>query len=215
MRLTAVQEGKNGVIHLQAIDKTKEEQDYSCDDPEAVRLMVDYIYLDDYAFGATASTPDTISDTAEGFSQPFSPSVKYTMSPSFGNWPHSSGFTSNKKSKRLDKDSPDGALVMHARLYGMAAKYGVDSLRPVAIRKFEEAVSGTWSLDDFAAAVSTTFNTTEPSDLGLRNVIIDTLVSSSLVLAADPVIEKAVTAIEGLSFELFKQLSLKQTAQSR
>ena len=72
MRLTAVQEGRDGVIHLQAIDKTKEEQDYSCDDPEAVRLMVDFIYLNDYAFGATAPT----SDTTEGLSQPFSPSVK-------------------------------------------------------------------------------------------------------------------------------------------
>lgn len=198
------------MIHLEAIDHTKEDEDYSCDDPEAVRLMIDYIYLNDYAFAA-----GTTSDVAEGLPQPFTPNAENTMSPSYANWSHPENFTSNKRPKKVGVNTPNGALIMHARLYGMASKYGVDTLRPVAIRKFQEAVSGTWDRGDFAAAVTAAFNTTEATDLGLRNVIIEALVNSSTALATDPIIEKAVNAIEGLPFELFKQLSLKQDGSNQ
>lgn len=208
-KLTAGQEGRDGVIHLQAIDKTQEEQDHSCDDPEAVRLMVDYIYLNDYTFGATAPTSDASKRTLNTFT----PSVQYTHSPSFGDWPHSNGFTSGRESEKTPINTFDGALVTHSRLYGMASKYGLDALRPVAIKKFQDVFVGTWNREDLAAAISIAFNTTESTDLGLRNVIINVLVNSSTALATDPLIETAVNAIEGLPFQLFKQLSLKQRNQ--
>lgn len=56
------QEGETGVIELKATTHDAEHADISCDDPEIVKLMIEYFYHFDYlrdlAAPSTSATPD-------------------------------------------------------------------------------------------------------------------------------------------------------------
>ena len=63
-------------------------------------------------------------------------------------------------------------LVVHARVYALAEKYGVSGLKALAKEKFEVIVAHRWNQDDFLDAAMEVYTHTIDSDRGLRNVVI-------------------------------------------
>lgn len=214
------------MIDLKAVDSYGEDEDFSCDDPEAIGLMLDFMYLGDYAF---RPEPVTTSTESEGDD----PTIG-SEGGVIGEPPHvwgSPGLKIQQRDRRVFRDQlestkkgafwvvqpenenpagvpqPKGSLTMHTRLYALAAKYGIKSLKSVAIAKMHNARQGTWDREDFAKAIAVTFGSTQDGDRGMRAVIIQTILECSSNLVNDPIIEKAVNAVEGLPFELFKQQS--------
>ncbi|KAF2162410.1 hypothetical protein M409DRAFT_27035 [Zasmidium cellare ATCC 36951] len=232
-------EGEEGVIELKAVDSYGEDEDFSCDDPDAVSSMVDFIYLGDYglspsaAVAATSSTP--AAQQTNIFAAPDDEEIAPVEAPPV-DWSSVAPPKRNKKKRHVDSfgwgvpqqgfctehdpeiGSPTripqskGSLTMHARLYALAVKYNLSDLKKVAIEKMKLAVRGTWDREDFAKAIAVAFGATPDGDRGMRDIIIQTILSCSANLVSDPVVEKAINAVDGLPFELFK---LQSTSAKR
>src|SRR5207248_1655097 len=59
----------------------------------------------------------------------------------------------------------------NVRVYSIAEKYGVLALKQKAKKKFKEAVSVGWNMDDFPRVISETYSSTPSNDRGLRDVV--------------------------------------------
>ncbi len=66
-------------------------------------------------------------------------------------------------------------LVVHAKVYALAAKYLISGLKALALRKFEAATQNNWARDDFLDAVQEVYTSTLASDRGLRDAVVKTL----------------------------------------
>jgi speckle-type POZ protein len=62
-------------------------------------------------------------------------------------------------------------MVSNAKVYSIADKYDVPSLKSQAEEKFKTTVETCWNMDDFPYAVVEVYNSTTSIDRGLRNVI--------------------------------------------
>lgn len=78
--LTRAQEGETGVLTLKAISDDAENKDDSCDDPEIVKLMIEFFYHFDYLrTPAPASTPATATSFLVEHARVFAMAIKYQI----------------------------------------------------------------------------------------------------------------------------------------
>jgi hypothetical protein len=66
------------------------------------------------------------------------------------------------------------ALILNTKVYQIADKYGIGSLKELAASKFRDATKTFWRSDEFPMAVTLTYTTTLPTDMGLRKSILVT-----------------------------------------
>jgi hypothetical protein len=60
-------------------------------------------------------------------------------------------------------------------VYALAEKLCIESLKDLAIKKFEAEAAIHWNSDDFLQAAAVVYLPTIASDMGLRDIAIDTL----------------------------------------
>ncbi|KAF1953421.1 hypothetical protein CC80DRAFT_477970 [Byssothecium circinans] len=72
-------------------------------------------------------------------------------------------------------DGPPEQLLIHAKMYEIGDKYGVDGLKGLAQKKFKIVCEKHWDDDVFAKAAHHAFSTTVEEDQGLREVVRDTI----------------------------------------
>ena len=117
----------------------------------------------------------------------------------------------NKKSKPVKKGKKKrletGHLSTHARLYAMASKYDIPPLKTLATNKLSSEARQEWDSGDFARAIVVAFGSTSDTDRGLRDTITSVILEHASAMSSDELIAAAISSIEGLAFELFKQQS--------
>ncbi|KAF2732370.1 hypothetical protein EJ04DRAFT_337916 [Polyplosphaeria fusca] len=97
-------------------------------------------------------------------------------------------------------------ILIHAKVYAIADKYGIPGLKALARKKFAQQTELHWTSAEFADACQEAYETTVDSDRGLRDVVIQTFrANPSLSLRKD--VELAVRETPGLAFELFRMAS--------
>ena len=64
-------------------------------------------------------------------------------------------------------------MVSNVKVYSIADKYDVPSLKSQAEQKFRTTVETCWNMDDFPYAVAEVYNSTTSIDRGLRNVVVE------------------------------------------
>ncbi|PQE33412.1 BTB POZ domain protein [Rutstroemia sp. NJR-2017a WRK4] len=69
--------------------------------------------------------------------------------------------------------SSSSPMVFNAKVYSIADKYEVLSLKSYAKQKFETTVETCWDMDDFPHAIAEVYNSTPSVDQGLRKVVVD------------------------------------------
>jgi hypothetical protein len=231
------QEGTEGVIELKSNatsatkgeeeeDEEAEEEDFSCDDPGAVRHMIDYMYLLDYTVAGdvhrSRSTKQASDNTSlSGAWRPKqrkilpirrsqSPASVATEAPP-GPDEHSPG----KPEINIHSPAPmDKILTMHARLYGLGAKYHLRPLQNLALQKFKAAAQLSRTNEDMASAILVTFNSTPESDRRLRDALIEEMVKYAHDMTQDLGVETAIKSVDGLAFALFKAQSQQTGART-
>lgn len=76
---------------------------------------------------------------------------------------------------RFDYDASDRGevppTVFNAKVYGIADKYDVTTLKLQAKEKFEQAAKTCWRMDDFPHAITEVYSSTPATDRGLRDVV--------------------------------------------
>lgn len=172
--------------------------DLECDDPQAVKLMIDFFYYTTYDV-STAPSSVVGSDEVDHLERPVSEASRASDTTEHGNEP-----TISEK----HTDAPaQNHLSTHAKVYALASKYDVPKLRSMASKNFQIACGSYWELGNIIDAMNIVFKTTAPNDLTLRKILRQTLAEKSVDLVHENSFREAVESIDGLSFDLFQDLT--------
>lgn len=202
-----LQEGHTGVIELKAAEG--DHPDLASDDPRAVKLMVDYLYLGEYdprtllATDPVAHVEDGLGDesidehSAEGQAKPDDTIDEWAASE---HEPRSVPPVDPTRADRI-------LLELHARVFVVASKYDIKSLKHTARKKFKDHSKRRWWIEDLIAAIDVVFLRTPEHEIELRNALKDAIVLRAFYLVRYPGFREAVESIDGLAYDLFCQKS--------
>ncbi|KAF4459178.1 speckle-type poz [Fusarium albosuccineum] len=148
------QESQTGVINLPE------------DDPLTVKLMLHYLYHQDYSHEPPAGT-----DVFKPYLAPVIPvhvDAARDISP--------------RMKKRMRSTIPPPTpppmpttvpnLPIHVKVYALAEKYAIEDLKAVALKKFRIEAKEHWQSQDFIDAIQEVYTSTVDSDRGLRDVLV-------------------------------------------
>jgi len=97
-------------------------------------------------------------------------------------------------------------LTTHAKMYSIAAKYGVRPLMDVAVMKFKATANGRWDVQDLIAAVPVVYSQTVRHEEEIRDILEVIILEHTHTLVHETGFMEAVEHIDGLTFNLFKRL---------
>jgi hypothetical protein len=195
------QEGESGVIELKAArsdGETSGEDGEVYDEPEIVKLMVEYFYHFDYLCDTDSISHPTASP----------PPAAKTARQSFA----------KKKVKRKDvrirlpppadqtQQPPSQTYIIeHAKVFAIAVKYQIDGLRDLAASKFKDAATAHLGHEDFVHSIYVAYNSTPDEVTQLRDVVTDILHQHFDDLEDDPEVEAALCYVQRLAYDVLKR----------
>ncbi|KAF2085501.1 hypothetical protein K490DRAFT_67657 [Saccharata proteae CBS 121410] len=100
-----------------------------------------------------------------------------------------------------DADQPH--LVLHAKVYAIAEKYGITGLKALAKRKYAAQLEQHWIDAEFADSIQEVYETTIDTDRGLRDLVIQAF-REHPELARRKDVEFIVKDTPGIAWELFR-----------
>jgi hypothetical protein len=204
--------------------------DLSEDNPTAVKLLVQYMYEEEYTpelpDGTTSMGVRTFLSLKQGlkinkeyhYKFPHTcksecPSPDHNVCPHHECWPKSCGeqcldFVCNQCCLTFGPvPSGDASqMLLHARLYELGDKYDVVGLKDLAREKFYRACAVYWDSEHFAAAAYHAFSTTPENDKGLRDIVISTILSH-MALLNKPAVKELLDELEMSVHELAQNVS--------
>jgi hypothetical protein len=89
-------------------------------------------------------------------------------------------------------------LLLHTKMYEIGDKYEVIGLKDLAKDKFKASCKRFWNTSSFAIAARHAFSTTVEDDKGLRDIV-STTISEHLELVDDPEVRAVMTEFNGLA----------------
>jgi len=186
------------------------------DDPELIRLMIDYLYRLDYDHtnGKTSSRdvfeqrpgPTSVRDRDDAFDiyepEHFQLFRRRHMAEEENRKGKGSiSYDEHLATNHLDwPRSQKTGLATHARMYALADKYQISGLKALAQRKFQKAALQHWNSEEFAPALRIVYTSTLEEDRGLRDVVISTISRDRLL--EKPEVRTAVKELPELAFGL-------------
>ena len=95
-------------------------------------------------------------------------------------------------------------LLLHTKVYALAEKYDIPSLKRLAREKFEVAMACSYDSPDFAHAIEHVYCSTLDTDRGLRDVVLAAFDCHPQLAAAQDVC-CSIKRTPSLAFELFQR----------
>lgn len=102
-----------------------------------------------------------------------------------------------------DETESESHLLLHTRIYALAEKYDIPSLKQLAKTKFEMAMACYYDAPEFADAIEEVYCTTIDSDRGLRDIVLEAF-KSHPQLANTQDVFAVIEDTPSLALELFK-----------
>jgi hypothetical protein len=209
------QEGETGVLELKAAPSDGETSVEDCevyDEPEIVKLMVEYFYHFDYLrdtelLARPAARPKPAARTAKN---PFATKklkredVRVCLPPPAME-SHQSELPSQGYIVEPAQVFSQGYIIEHAKVFALAVKYQIDGLRGLAASKFKDAATAYWKHNDFVDAIYLAYDSTPEEVTGLREVVLDILHQHFDELEGEENFETAFYNIPGLAYALLKR----------
>jgi hypothetical protein len=96
--------------------------------------------------------------------------------------------------------APPANLSLHAKVYALGEKYGIEHLKLFAIQKFEAEVESHLQSKDFLMAIEEAYTSTVEEDRGLRDVVVKTMKKHKYLLKKLSV--QAIVKSTQLGFDL-------------
>jgi len=72
----------------------------------------------------------------------------------------------------FDYQASTSPMIFNAKVYGIADKYNIPTLKSKAIEKSRKSVETCWSMDDFPHAIREIYSSTPGNDRGLRDLVV-------------------------------------------
>ncbi|KAK4950752.1 hypothetical protein LTR10_010745 [Elasticomyces elasticus] len=226
-------EGSEGRIVLKAASDD-DKDDGACDDPQAIKLMVEFFYHLDYNVDiAKPALEETVPPISASKTRALSLVEKMEQFRLSARTESSSPSSETVAQRRLPlhkrnlydclgpqpiplraKENAEDA-VMHAKVFAAAVKYQVAALQDLAATKFSIAASHGWEHPTFADAVLVAYTTTPDSMRQIRDVVATIILRHNSLLDKG-CIEDVVKMIPNLNFELLRlALGMKAVGDGR
>ena len=205
------QEGQSGVIDLKSIESNAERTDEDgdvCDDPEIVKLMVQYFYHFDYSPTADpVSAPASSTEIAATITKTKPIRDRGNIMTPLTNMRPRPIFEARQSAIFPPSVTPRSQvhIVEHAKVFAMAVKYQVNGLRDLATLKFKQSAMTDWDHDNFAYAIPIVYKSTPEDIPQLREIVADTIHEHFDVLKDKATIEAVVCNIPHLAYDLLKR----------
>ncbi|TKA58162.1 hypothetical protein B0A55_11302 [Friedmanniomyces simplex] len=107
----------------------------------------------------------------------------------------------DEEEEELPED--DSNLVIHARVYALAEKYDIPSLKQTARLKLEVAMACNYDSPRFPLAIEEVYCSTIDTDRGLRDIVCEAF-RCHPQLASTPDVRQAIHELPSLALDLFK-----------
>ncbi|ENH68019.1 hypothetical protein FOC1_g10002266 [Fusarium oxysporum f. sp. cubense race 1] len=182
------------------------------DDPVVVRMMIEYLYHDTYAPPAGAesdrsrqergSSTSTNSVSVQSPSQASPNQSSSTPRPSPAPSPTP---PHPPRPSAPQRPIPPANLHLHAKVYALGEKYGIQPLKALALRKFESEAQFHLHSDDFLQGIREAYTSTVETDRPLRDAVVAILRSNKDLLKKDSV--KEVLKETSLGFDLLMEFA--------
>lgn len=72
----------------------------------------------------------------------------------------------------FDYQASTSPMIFNAKVYSIADKYNIPTLKSQAIEKSRKSVETCWSMDDFPHAIREIYSSTPGNDRGLRDLVV-------------------------------------------
>ena len=108
------------------------------------------------------------------------------------------------------KENDVSSMVFHARMYGIADKYGVMTLKSHAKERFLHAMKANWHEKEFSLAVAEVYSTTPENDNGLRVPVTQIACKHIEVLRTKDDFRAAIYEITDFAADIVFCISLKE-----
>lgn len=169
---------------MKASDLTGWDED--ADDPAMVKQMVYYLYHLDYL--PEEQTPG-IKDRNGGHVR------DARNQPVVG-----------KDGSYMYKPYPEaGHLVSHAKMYALGDKYGIPSLKVLALARYKASAKHHWNTADFADSIPIIYRSTLDLDKDLREAAVEVVHEHIKELIKKPEIDSSLAEIQGLAYSLYRK----------
>lgn len=133
-------------------------------------------------------------------------SPRTPRSPANGNSPYESEANSDYESYDDEEEEvgeEESHLITHTRVYALAEKYDIPSLKDLAQSKFEMAMACYYDSSEFADAIEEVYCSTIDSDRGLRDVVIQAF-RAHPALATTQDVYTVIKDTPSLALDLYK-----------
>ena len=138
--------------------------------------------------------------SVDGFDvKPKSPIAVPLTPPADEEWDYNSDAVADEEEEPLD----DSQMVLHTRVYALAEKYDIPSLKYLAKSKFEMAMACFYDSPDFALAIEEVYCSTIDSDRGLRDIVLEAF-KNYPQLASTQDVFAVINETPSLALDLFK-----------
>jgi hypothetical protein len=112
-----------------------------------------------------------------------------------------SDYESYDEEDELPED--ESHLLLHTRVYTLAEKYDIPSLKQLAKRKFETAMACHYDSPEFPLAIEEVYCSTIDNDRGLRDIVCEAF-KCHPQLTATPDVRASIQDLPSLALDLFK-----------
>jgi hypothetical protein len=151
-----------------------------------MKMMIHYFYHLDYPTATPLDASETAMPQPFTFRCAYQPNESAQMDPATG----SSGAPLSKKDKKKERErevrrlaqphsqrsdsvSATSNLCLHAKVYALGEKYGIDDLKGFALHKFHAEAQHHWQSDNFLHAIREVYTSTIDEDRALRDVVVE------------------------------------------
>jgi hypothetical protein len=180
------------------------------DDPDTVRLMINYIYTGAYESGFFY---DQWGRNTDVYYYNFPHSCEPYGCQAAEVCPHHICYDHNRRRACKDficrdccKDHTPADLMTHAQLYSVADKYDISGLAAISRKRFIEAAALFWDSTEFKKAARYVYEATPDYDTGLVSVVARTIAAHMELIDEDD-IEALMRDFNGLAFGILKRKS--------
>jgi hypothetical protein len=187
------------------------ERDLCSDHPDAVKLLIDFMYHCNYSIDAaqTIDEPRTNNENKEPpivdhLSPPKTLDSKQKKKGDESATP--SAFWASQPKNTDSCNITDGPLATHVRVFALACKYFVTPLKNEAITKFKARIS--------RGAIKIAYGTTPGKrDMQMRDCVFECITSHLSDVLSEEITRAAIDQVEGLTMQLLVKEKLRLYVQ--